>query len=411
MSIIDTLPEVATFEGGTDKASTSAIYEGDGTSLSARIRKARRAGNPAYKRNLLEAAHLYERTLAGSKRAALDFQEAMSTSDFSNLFGDIIDRQILAKYVSQPVQWDMLAKRGRVRDFRTVNRFTLDGGEAVLAQVKQLSEYPAAKLADGKYAYAVGKYGRRMPLSWETLVNDDLDAFRDIPDRLGNAARRTEERFATALYTSATGFNTTFFTTGNKNIINPTTLGSGAITNPPLGISGLQLAYQILGQQLDADGAPIYVDGVTLVVPPALTVVANNIINATEIWTAAGSSGLASDAGRQDQLRVANWMANKVKVQTNPWLPILSPTNGNTSWYLFSDPTAGRPAMEVGFLIGHEQPELFQKSPNSSRVGGGAAAAEDGDFDSDSIEWKLRHVLGGTLMDPKAAVASNGSGA
>jgi hypothetical protein len=34
----------------------------------------------------------------------------------------------------------------------------------------------------------------------------------------------------------------------------------------------------------------------------------------------------------------------------------------------------------------------------------------DGDFDTDTVEYKVRHVMGGTLMDPKAAVASNGSG-
>jgi hypothetical protein len=35
----------------------------------------------------------------------------------------------------------------------------------------------------------------------------------------------------------------------------------------------------------------------------------------------------------------------------------------------------------------------------------------DGDFDTDSIEYKVRHVLGGSVIDPKFAVASNGSAA
>jgi hypothetical protein len=104
-------------------------------------------------------------------------------------------------------------------------------------------------------------------------------------------------------------------------------------------------------------------------------------------------------------------MANKVKLVINPWLPLISTTNGNTSWYLFADPNVGRPAIEVGFLIGHETPELFMKSPNATRVGGGLIDPTEGDFDTDAVEWKERHVFGGTLMDPKSGVASNGTGA
>lgn len=404
-TFLDTLRAEVTAVGGTEGASTSRLSEGDGTSLSALNRRARRTANPSYRRRLLEAAHLYQSVLQGDRQSAITFTEAMTTSDFSFLFGDIIDRQVLARYAAMPVQWDMVARRGRVRDFRTVKRFTLDGGEAVLTSVKEHSEYPAASLTDGDYTYAVAKYGRRIPLSWETLINDDLDAFRDLPDRLGRAAQRTEERFATALYAGTTGPDATFFSTAHLNVINPTTVG-GSITNPALSISALQLAYQALGQQVDADGAPIYVDGVVLVVPPALEVVANNIINATEILAATGGG----DGTGNDQVRAANWMRNRVQVMVNPWLPIISTTNGNTSWYLFGNPNSGRPAMEVGFLIGHEQPELFQKTPNAIRVGGGLVTPEDGDFDTDSTEWKIRHILGGTLMDYRSAVASNGSG-
>lgn len=401
---MDALKDVQTWTDNT-KASETAIYAGEGTNLSHRLRttRQRRNQNPTYGRRLLEVARLYEAVLAGDRRAGLDFIENMSTSDFSNLFGDILDRQILAKYVSMPVQWDRIAKRGRVRDFRQVKRFTLDGGEAVLPEVKQLSEYPAAPLQDNFYAYSVSKKGRRIALSWEDLINDDLDAFASIPDRLGNAARRSEEKFVTGLYASSTGPNSTFFSTGNKNL-----LASGA--SSALSISSMQAAFTLLASQVDTDGAPIYIEAVTLVVPPALTVVANNIINATELFTAAGSGGSNTDAGRPDQLRVANWMANKVTVITNPWLPITttSGTFGSTAWYLFADPNVGRPPMEIGFLTGHEQPELFQKAPNAIRVGGGAVSPEDGDFESDATEWKLRHVFGGTLMDPKSAVASPG---
>ena len=61
----------------------------------------------------------------------------------------------------------------------------------------------------------------------------------------------------------------------------------------------------------------------------------------------------------------------------------------------------------MGFLRGNEAPALFVKSSNAMRIGGGGlTAAEDGDFDSDGIAYKIRHCFGGVLMEPRAAVAS-----
>jgi hypothetical protein len=400
------LGSLDTYVGGTAGAATETIYAPEGRNLSQRTRRQRRNEDPSYQRRLGGLMRLYQDVVEGDRRAAIAFQESMSTSDFTYLFGDVIDRQMLAAYQTRPVQWPAMAKRGRVRDFRTVKRFTLDGGEAVLDAVKELGEYQVRKVADNAYSYAVGKYGDQIAVSWETIVNDDLNAMSDLPTRLGLAARRTEERFAAALFSGSGGPNATFFSTAHKNVINPTVLGTGAPTNPALSVQGLQYAMQAMGQQVDTDGGPIYVEGVTLVVPPALEVAANNIVNATEIIGATGGGDLTGN----DALRVKNWMQNRVTVVVNPWLPIINTTNGNTAWYLFADPNVGRPAMEIGFLIGHETPELWVKSPNAMRVGGGPVAAEEGDFEHDAIAYRVRHVLGGVLQDYKSGVSSTGTG-
>src|SRR5690606_31823590 len=258
------------------------------------------------------------------------------------------------------------------------------------------------------YQYAVKKYGRRLPITWEALVNDDLDALADLPNRLANAARFSEERFATSLYASSTGPNASFFSSGNKNkltVSDVQAVGGAGFTTTALNVTSLQAAFTLLASQTDVDGNPIFVDRVYLVVPPALDVTASNIINATEILAATGGG----DGTGNDQLRTANWMRNRITKVVNPWLPVIDTTTGNSAWYLFADPNVGRPAMEIGFLVGHEAPELFQKSPNAVRVGGGTVNPRDGDFDTDSIDTKVRHVFGGTLMDPKSAVAATGT--
>jgi hypothetical protein len=193
------------------------------------------------------------------------------------------------------------------------------------------------------------------------------------------------------------------FTSGNKNIIN-TTNGASA-TNPALSVAGLQDGMTVLAKQLDSDSEPIMVDAVTLVVGPALIVTALNILNSTELRPK--TSGGATSA---QELIAQNWMKNKIRLAVNYYIPRVATTNGDTTWFLFADPAVGRPALELGFLKGHETPELFMKTPNAQRVGGGAVNPMDGDFDSDAIEYKIRHVLGGVRLEPKSAVSSNGSG-
>lgn len=380
-----------------DEASPARLYGGEG------VRARRKQSDPRYTQKLLEAAQLYARVLSGDKWAALTFQEALTTSDFPYLFGDIIDRQLLANYAETAYTWDQVARPGTVNDFRTVKRFAVNGGETVLGSVPQGTEYPESSISDTSYSYAVGKYGRRMPFSWESMINDDLDALKDVPARFGRAARRSEEKFVTQLYAGSTGPLNTLYTSGNENIIN-TTNGASA-TNPALSISGLQDAFTVLGNMVDTGGDPIMIDGAVLVVPPALEVTANNILNATEILV-----GNFPTSGANQQIRTANWMRSRVKVVVNYYLPIVSTTNGNTSWYLFAAPSSGRPALEFGRLRGHESPEVFIKAPNAQRVGGGAINAMDGDFDTDSIVYKVRHVFGGVAVDGKATVASNGTG-
>jgi hypothetical protein len=350
--------------------------------------------DPRYKRALTEAAQLVADVTSG-RRPMHYLEEAMSTSDFPLLFGDIIDRTMLGKYQEWPSIWASLARRATVKDFRTVSRFKMDGAEGVLPIVPQGAEYREASVSEGRYQYSVAKYGRRIPMLWEVFVNDDLDALRDMPDRLAKAARMTEERFATEVYVDSTGPDATFFAAGNNNLAT----GAGSA----LSLSTLQTAMGAFWSQKDADGNPIFTGQLRLVVPPQLAVLARNILNATEIRNSPGAT-------TGDQISTTNWVNNEVvSVVVNPWLPIVDTTKGTTAWYLFADPGIGRPAMEMGFLRGHETPELFMKSPNAIRIGGGNVGAEDGSFETDGIDYKVRHVIGGTLIEPKAAYAAQGA--
>lgn len=371
-----------------EEASPAKLFGGEGN-------KVRTRGSD--KKMLVEAAEFIKQVSDGT-RPLSHLQEAMTTSDFPLLFADILDRQLLGSYTATDSIWPAYARRGSVRDFRNVKRFAVDGAEGILDEVKEREEYPEDSLSTSKDEYKVKKYGKRLDLSWETLINDDLDAFRDLPNRLGRGAKRTEDKFATGLWVDANGPHASLYTVGNANIVT---------SNPVLSIAGLQAAFLKMGAQQDANGMPIVIDAVTLVVPPALEVTARNILNAIQIE-------MTDQGGSASQKLIAqNWMKSKITLVVDPWIPyVATSANANTMWALFANPNTGRPALEIGFLKGNEEPALYERLPNARRVGGSGTAMES--FEDDSRAWRVRHVFGGTRLTStggaKATVASNGSG-
>lgn len=367
------------------------------------IGRQRRSKDPRqrdrYLRALTETARLIDRVRSGAL-PDLWLREAMSTSDFSTLFGDIIDRQMLGNYAEVAQTFRRIMRMSTVRDFRTVNRFFVNGAEGILDEVKELAEYKASKLTPGKYTISVKKYGRRMPFSFEAMINDDLQALTDAPARFARAARRSEQKFATAIYVSSTGPNATIYAAGNKNQI--IVANGAASANPVLGEAGLIDAFTVLSNMRDSDGEPIVIDGAILEVPPELEVPALKILNATSIFVGADSAA--------NRMLTDNWLRGKLELVVNPYLSVINTTSGKTSWYVHAKSNSERPAFEFDFLRGYEQPQLFMKAPDAVRVGGGAVDPMQGSFTDDSLDYKIRHIFGGGALDPKATVASNGTG-
>lgn len=384
-----------------EDAKFERLFEAD---LGARVsgRSLARAGDPRYQERLVEAANF----MHGLERGRVKphrFQEAMGTSDFPLLFSDIIDRQLLGYFNEITPEFEKYVRVGRVRDFKKAKRYAVDGAEKTLEEVKERTEYPESALQERADELSVFKMGRRIDFSWEALINDDLDAFSRTPERLARAARRTEQKRAVELWIDSKGPHAQLYKEEFANIIT-----KGAEKNPKLDIDGLQAALLNLSKMVDFDGEPISVDMVTLVVPPALEVIASNILSASEVF-------LKEGGGTEKQiLRANNWLKNKVQLVVEPWIPIVaSKEHGDSTWGLFADPNVSRPAIELAKLLGYEEPSLYERLPNARRVGGGGGEVMES-FEDDSRAWRIRHVLGGARLTntggAKATVASNGSG-
>jgi hypothetical protein len=352
----------------------------------------RRNYSPRRRQAIVEAANLWKRVFDGDIRAAVQVREALSTSDlFVSATGDVLDRELLQAYSDITAEWQKFASRSLVRNFKPKKLVDLMGGRTKLDAVPELTAYPGAKHDTREFSIQVAKYGRQFGFSWEALVNDDLDELQQIPGTFGQAAALTETANALAIIADlSTGApNTAYFkdysAIAGYGTLN-TTPGTAALT-----AASLQTAIEAIGQRTDNDGELVPPPPLTLVVGPALAFTAESILNVVEVRTQNGT-------GSGSTITVAaNPLRGKVALQVVSSLP-------GSAWFVVPTPNQGRPAVVSAFLRGFETPDIRQKN------GAGAGVSPDsGDFDDDSVRYRVRHVHGAAGADPIHTYASTGA--
>jgi hypothetical protein len=329
----------------------------------------------------------------------LKLHEAFTTTDFPYLFGQVMDRQLMSAYTINVADWKQFVQVRNVADLRKVEMHKVQGQDQVLDRVTERGNYPEARSTDAYYELQVFKRGRIFDIDLESVINDVLGAFRDIPSRFANAVIRTENKIITGLYASASGPNTNLYgaTITDVDGSTVTNLGTRKLT-----VKSLQNTLAAMRQQTDASGEPILARGAVLVVPPALEWTARQILESgTLIMTGTsniimGSTNIVANAG--------------LTLVVDPYLPIVDiSANKDTTWYVFCKPAEGA-ALTAGYLNGYESPEIAMKSSNKILVNGGTADVMSGDFESDSIRMRVRHFFGGVACDPRYTYANDGTG-
>lgn len=336
-----------------------------------------------------EAYGTFQRALDGDLRAKADVMESLTTSDFPVLLGRAYGTKLQAAYQTIAPVWQQYATKVTVPNFKPQRLVQILGGQRGLSRVPEATEYPTSSLDETEFAFKVEKYGDRIPLTWEMLINDELGVFRGLDQRLAVEARDTEGvATAGALMNAArTDVNTQFFK------------GDAAPKNVPLTRDALQQAIQTLSTKKNEVGQTLVRPNLVLVVPPTLEFQARAILTASEIRKTAGDEVVVS----------ANPVANALPLVVDPNLLLNTNKNAATTWYVLPAPNAQRPAVITGFLAGHESPDLRVKADTGNRAGGGSIAPEEGSFDDDTISYRVRHIVGAIAADPTFAFASRGA--
>ncbi|MBZ0315090.1 MAG: Mu-like prophage major head subunit gpT family protein [Anaerolineae bacterium] len=360
------LEELGSYEG--DQIDPQIIFAGEGQRLNTK-----RTMSPKYAVRLAEVATGYKRVISGRASLARWFTESMVSADFPVLLGDTLDRLVLTAYATYAPTYTAFMRRRTVRDFRSVGSVRRHGGSR-LSEIRQATDYKYDALSESSLTYAVKKWGKLYKLTWEMIRNDDTDAFASLPGEMAEDARQTEMYYLSSLYVA----NATLFQAARGAGMNNKLTAALTIAAIETGVNTM-VAFAGDGDN-PLNNTPIY-----LVVPPVLRIKAFRELGVLNL---AGTAGTVTLAG------TTNVLAGELTIVVDPMIPILDPTNGNTSWYLFSDPNRLH-AVEYAFLAGLEEPQIFMQSPNAIRLGGGGEDAMDGSFEDDSIGYKSRHVVGG----------------
>jgi hypothetical protein len=329
-------------------------------------------------------------------------REALKVSDFPTYFGDVLDRMVLARFSEWIPPFGTFMKQGTFRDLTRTSRQTqFRGGSEAIDRVGEFGPYPERGTTTTHFEWAGAKYGADFRISWETLLADDLGGLTDLPNVLASAARVAEARFAAQLYVDANGPHATLYTGLNTVAVNPV-----------LSIDSLEAAITMLHSFTDpVTGNPIFNDAAYLVVPPALQIEAMKILGTPNvIYTPSGSTATPTDRPNLNVLPSFG-----IVLVVDPFIPIIASTaNGNTSWFVFSNPTSGPlgpglAAVQFDRLVGMGAPLLLQKRSDFTTIGGGADPR--GPLDEvDSITYRVVHAFGGGQLFQQATVASDGSG-
>ncbi len=228
-----------------------------------------------------------------------------------------------------------------------------------LKEVKEGGEYQYASLTDGKETYSLVTYGRVVPVTRQSLINDDLGAFDRIPMMMGRSAAETEAKIVWGIITvnAAMSDGVALFHATHANLA-----GSGsAITVASLNAGRAAMRKQKGLAVKAADQEPLNLTPKFIVVSPDKETEAQSFL----------ASIYATKAGD------VNPFAQSLLQLTEARL------TGNT-WYLFADP-ALIDTIEYAYLEGEEG--LYTETRFGFEVDGIEVKGRL-DFAAKAIDWR-----------------------
>lgn len=298
-------------------------------------------------------------------RAALSIDNSrayQTTSDFPLLLGETFNRTLRAAYAERPRTFEPFVSRGTLPDFREITRTQLSGMMDGLSEINEGGEYTATTMDEKGEKYRLKKYGKKVTITWESIINDDLSAFSRIPSAFASRAAQLQSDivWGILLNNPNMGDGTPLFHANHAN------LATGSAIN----VDNLGKMRQLIRDQKS-------IEGTFLNLSPQFLLVGSNYEQLALQFTS------------------QNFVAAKspdINVWAGTLQPIVEPRISGNKWFLACTPGM-IDTIETAFLDGEE--ELFTEQ----RTG----------FDVDGYEIKARMVFAAKAIDHRGFAYNPGA--
>jgi len=127
---------------------------------------------------------------AGMDRMEL-VQRSMTQSDLPNIYLDAMYKTLTNSYQAEPRTFLSLGRRVSLSDFRVNHRVKLSEAPS-LERRNEAGEFKYGKFSDAKETIQLHTYGKKIKLTREMIINDDLGAVVRMMNGFGAAAARLE---------------------------------------------------------------------------------------------------------------------------------------------------------------------------------------------------------------------------
>ena len=256
-----------------------------------------------------------------------------STSDFPLLFSNLAGKTLDAAYQEEPHTWAPLARQRNLPDFKQANDLIV-AGALTPEPLLEGGEYKAGTLQEGTHTWRLATYARKVSLTRQAIINDDLSAMEEVPDMLGRGFRRLESNIIWGLITG-----NALTSVDGLSLFNAAHNNGSAQT---ITTTGFNAAKKAMRKQTDLAGNTINLSPSFMMVPTDLEATALQFLFPTGF----SPSARTGDAG-------------PVSVQTAGVQLIVEPRLdvSATTWYLSASPGAVQ-GIVYGYLAGEEGPTV-----------------------------------------------------
>lgn len=280
----------------------------------------------------------------------------MSSSDLPKILANVAEKAALGRYSLAGLTWNRWAQSGSLRNYKQ-NDFVRAGDFSSLVEKPEGAEYVLGSFGESREQATLKTYGRKMAVTREMIVNDDLDQVMQVMSEGGRAAARLENELVYAQLTSnpTMGDGVALFHSTHAN------LGTAG----DISVASIGEAIKLMKQQTSVDAA--------------------NKLNLAPKYLICGPTQ------ESEALKFLSQIVPAQAANVNPYsgsLQLIVDAEITNNNYFFACDPSDCETIKLFRLQGEESPVIESRT----------------NFDNDDIELKIRHSAVAKALDHRGLV-------